>query len=106
MHFGWCYYDLKVPLIYGLYIQKEFRRKGYSRKLLNLVIDEIRSHGIPDDIKIEVMPLENSISSDDLKKYYESLGLEILLPKQLKKFKRISHVRMWRPYEIEQFISF
>jgi GNAT superfamily N-acetyltransferase len=80
---GYCYYSNnpeKFPIIYNLYIEKEYRRKGFARKLLELVIAEILSKG-DTPIFIEADPQENSISKEELSKFYQSLGLTVFVGK-------------------------
>ena len=79
MHFGYCFYELEPkPFIYGLYINETYRRKGYAKKILKMVIDEIRGLGITDVISIEAEPQDDSIPLDVLRNLYKSLGLEVL----------------------------
>ena len=78
-NYGYCYYSFgATPLIYNLYIESQYRRQGRARYLLSLVIAEIHKSLPEDDIYIEVSPIENSISVDDLTKFYKSMGLHIL----------------------------
>lgn len=76
--FGYCYYELTpVPFIYNLYVYEKYRRMGHSRKLLGMVIAEIRESGYDGVIHIEAQPVENNVALDVLVKLYESLGLEV-----------------------------
>ncbi len=76
--YGWCYWTLSpTPFIYNLYIDKRFRRQGFGRHILRLVIAEIRLSGNEGNITIESKPSENSIDSDSLIRFYESEGLHI-----------------------------
>ena len=77
--YGYCYYALTTyALIYNLYIEPKYRFKGKSKRLSNLVISEIK-HEVGTGVKIfiEAQPKENSISKEELEKYYKTLGLEI-----------------------------
>jgi len=77
--FGYCFYSLEArPLIYNLYVHPQYRKCGHSRMLLKCIINEIRKTGYGGLIYIQVNPRENSIESDNLKKYYESMGFSIL----------------------------
>lgn len=80
--YGYCYYHLDKPineggtyLIYGLYIYPGYRRQGHSRRMLNFLIDEIKSTGYTGPIYIKAEPEENSIEKHTLISYYKSLGL-------------------------------
>lgn len=82
--FGYCYYHLDKPvaeggtyLIYGLYVYAEYRRMGYSKRMLQFLIDEIRCTGYDGAIYIKAEPEENSISADALVEYYRRMGLTV-----------------------------
>lgn len=78
--YGYCYYYLKEnepAIIFNLYVEPEYRRRGYARKLINYVIKEIKDTGYDKDIFIEANPRENSIDLETLIKFYESMGLKI-----------------------------
>jgi GNAT superfamily N-acetyltransferase len=77
--FGYCFYALEepYPIIYNLYVHSQYRKCGYSRILLQYVINEIRKDGYIGEIMIKAEPQENSISLDILIKYYKSMGLKI-----------------------------
>jgi GNAT superfamily N-acetyltransferase len=78
---GYCYYSIepdKKPIIFNLYIEPEYRRKGYARKHLQFVINEIRKTGYEGPIEIEAAPRENSIETERLVSFYKSVGLEIV----------------------------
>lgn len=87
--FGYCRYMFDnewddnnnktiYAIIYDLYIYKEFRRKGKAREILEIIIKQIREYDYNDDIFISVEPREDSISENDLKNFYDSLGLTII----------------------------
>lgn len=79
--YGYCYYSIepnKPPVIYNLYTEPEYRRKGYARKHIQFVISEIRKTGYSGLIEIEVSPRENSIDVDDLVSFYKSMGLVVI----------------------------
>lgn len=76
--FGYCFYTLNSnPWIYNLYVHPKYRRCGHSKKLLKLVIDEIRKSGYEGKIRIQAEPREDSIGLVDLTKYYKSMGLVV-----------------------------
>lgn len=79
--YGWCYYSLEPgrnPIVYNLYTEQKYRRQGYGRKHLQLVIDLIRRTGYTGAIDVEVQPCEASISCADLQTFYRSLDLHII----------------------------
>jgi hypothetical protein len=79
--YGYCYYYIyknKNPIIYNLYTELEYRRKGYAKKHLQFVINEIRKMGYINEIEIEAIPRENSIDYKKLISFYKSMGLKIL----------------------------
>lgn len=79
--YGYCYYsvpsDNKSALIYNLYVETEYRRKGHARELLQFVIAEIKKNGYEGKIDIEVYPREDSIGYKELASFYLSMGLNI-----------------------------
>ena len=76
--FGYCFYSLGAcPLIYNLYIYPEYRLSGNSKNILEIVISEIRKNGYSSEIYIQAIPKEESISLEDLTKYYKRMGLFI-----------------------------
>ena len=79
--FGHCHYclceDKNCSMIYNLFVKKEYRRKGVAKHFLQEVIKEIRTTGYISDIKIIAAPEENSISKEDLVKFYEKMGLKV-----------------------------
>lgn len=77
-HYGYCYYDLENNLIYNLYVYEDYRRKGYAKRLLQYVINEIRQSGYTGEIHIQANPKENSISKDNLVCFYKQMGLNII----------------------------
>ena len=73
--FGYCFYTLdSQPFIYNLYVHPKYRRCGYSRKLLEIVVNEIRRSGYGGKIRIQAKPREGSIGLATLARYYESMG--------------------------------
>lgn len=82
--FGYCYYAIDqdelgiYAVIYNLYIYPKFRRKGKAREVLQTVIHRIKQAGYKDDILIEAVPQENSISVENLVLFYKSLGLKVI----------------------------
>jgi ribosomal protein S18 acetylase RimI-like enzyme len=78
---GYCYFQLyvrKPAVIFGLYVEPEYRRKGYAKKLLQLVISEIRNTGYAGTIQIKADPQEDSISKEQLVTFYERQGLQVV----------------------------
>lgn len=81
--YGYCYYCIyknKNPIIYNLYTEPEYRKKGYAKKHLEFIINEIRKIGYNDTIEIEAIPRENSINYEKLILFYKSLGLKVINP--------------------------
>jgi ribosomal protein S18 acetylase RimI-like enzyme len=77
--YGYCYYLMEpTPVIFNLYTEPEYRRKGHAREHLQFVINEIRETGYVGKIQIEVAPREDSIDSENLRLFYKSIGLDIL----------------------------
>lgn len=79
--FGWCYYAMapgENPIIYNLYVHKEYRRQGHGKWLLQYVIREIRQSGCEVEIMIEARPKENSIDREKLILFYTKMGLTII----------------------------
>lgn len=76
--YGYCFYAIKdhAAMIYNLYVESNYRKKGHAERLIRLVISEIRGAGYYGKIQIEARPREDSISIDNLITFYERLGLE------------------------------
>ena len=84
--YGYCYYHLDKPvseggtyLLFGLYVNPQYRRQGHAKRMLKFLIDEIRSKNYTGPIYIKAEPEENSIDVKDLIKFYRSLGLEVTI---------------------------
>ncbi|WP_349667101.1 GNAT family N-acetyltransferase [Lacrimispora sp.] len=77
--YGYCYYCIcdNCSMIYNLYIEKEYRRKGHAKNIIQLVINEIRKTGYSKDIMIDAVPRENSVDVKTLSDFYERMGLKI-----------------------------
>lgn len=77
--YGYCYYVIEndSAIIFNLFIEPEYRRKGHARKLINAVIREIRETGYNNEITIEAIPQENSIDNNNLVLFYHSMGLKL-----------------------------
>lgn len=77
--FGYCFYECKKDsaLIYNLFVYPEFRRQGKAKRLLRLVINEIRDSGYAGAINITVSPKDESVNIDRLSSFYQILGLKI-----------------------------
>lgn len=80
--YGYCYYsiDNDIAMIYNLYVEPEFRQKGHAKKLIQMVIREIRETGYDKEIQVEARPRENSIDIEVLTSFYKSMGLKMLEP--------------------------
>lgn len=78
--YGYCFYSIgdNTALIYNLYIEPNYRQKGYAENLIRLVIREIRGTGYYGEIQVEARPREGSISVENLVAFYERLGLRII----------------------------
>jgi len=79
--YGYCYYAImsdKNAIVYGLYVEREYRRMGHARRILQFVINKIKKTGYKGSIKIEANPSENSIEIKPLTLFYKNMGLEIL----------------------------
>lgn len=80
--YGYCYYLINLDntiLLHSLYIEPQFRRKGYAKHLIKLILKEIEEienfHG---EIQIKAEPQENSISKDALISFYKRMGLKVI----------------------------
>jgi len=76
---GYCFFaaDNKNAIIFNLYVYPEYRRQNKAKKLLRLVINEIRENGYVGEIEIQAKPKEESIGLNDLLSFYKSMGLKI-----------------------------
>ncbi len=81
---GHCYYELDKPveeggtyLVYNLYVHEEYRGKGYAKRMLQYVIDEIRGTGYTGKIYVKAESYLTSISNRDLAKFYTRMGLTV-----------------------------
>jgi ribosomal protein S18 acetylase RimI-like enzyme len=85
--FGYCFYEIDNDscILYNLYVKPEYRRKGHAKKLVKLVIDEIRERGYKGDIETVVSPKEKSISIKNLTSFYIKMGIKILNEKFVEK---------------------
>lgn len=75
--YGYCYYYVEpnAAMIYNLYVEPEYRRKGHAKKLVEMVIREIREVGYSGEIQVEANPREGSISVERLTDFYSRMGL-------------------------------
>jgi len=82
-NFGYCEYDFERDSIgeyvhiFNLYVYPDFRKRGNAKMLLNEAIKAIRNTGYSGEIQIVAIPTENSISKENLKMFYKSLGLKV-----------------------------
>lgn len=79
--YGYCYYEMgafSTPIIYGLFVEPEYRRSGHACRLLNEVIKILRAAGYTNTIHIQAAPGEDGIDRDRLVAFYESLGLTVI----------------------------
>jgi len=76
---GWCYWTTKShPMVYGLQIEPNCRRKGNATAILAMVISEIRRSGYVGEITIEALPQDCEVSRDVLVAFYRRLGFTII----------------------------
>jgi ribosomal protein S18 acetylase RimI-like enzyme len=81
--YGYCFYSIEsdnTSMIFNLYVEPEYRRKGHAKHLIHLVINEIRETGYNKEIQIEAHPREDSIDVENLVAFYKRMGLKILEP--------------------------
>ena len=79
--YGYCYYSINsndIAIIFNLYVEPEYRQKGHAKKLIQLVIEEIRKTGYDKEIQIEACPREDSIGVKNLIAFYKRMGLKML----------------------------
>lgn len=77
--YGYCFYSINdTAIIYNLYVEPEYRQKGHAKKLIQMVIKEIREAGYNKEIQIEACPREDSIDVENLVVFYKKMGLKIL----------------------------
>ena len=74
--YGYCYYcvDCDGAWVWGLYIEKDMRKRGCARRILSIIANEIKSISPTVPIYIEPEPEENSIGLTDLISFYEEFG--------------------------------
>ena len=78
-HCDYCIcFDEDCSMIYNLYIEKDFRRKGHAKEFINEAIEDIRNLGYKGYIKVVAEPEEKSISKENLIKFYEEMGLKVI----------------------------
>ena len=71
--YGYCYYEIepgKNPIIFNLFVNPQYRRRGHAKWLLQYVINEIRKTGYNGEIGIEASPRENAIEKDKLSNFH------------------------------------
>lgn len=80
--YGYCYYLINsdnTVLLHTLYVEPQYRRKGYATHLIKLILKEIEEienfHG---EIQIKAEPQEDSISIENLISFYKKMGLKII----------------------------
>lgn len=80
--YGHCHYcvckEENCSMIYNLFVEEEHRRNGKGKEFTKRAINNIRATGYKGDIKIVAEPEENSISKEDLVKFYEKMGLTVV----------------------------
>ena len=76
--YGYCFYAFEPCVIYNLYTNPEYRGQGRAKRLLQLVIDEIRETGYAGEIEIEASPRENCIPEEALVELYNTFGLKVI----------------------------
>lgn len=81
-NYGHCCYcvcsDDNCSMIYNLFIENEYRKMGHAKEFILQAIKEIRETGYSGDIKVVAEPEEDSISKEDLIKFYENMGLKVI----------------------------
>jgi GNAT superfamily N-acetyltransferase len=78
--YGYCYYAINpnnTALIFNLYIDYIYRRKGHAKHLIQLIIREINIVGCK-RIYIKAEPQEDSITLENLISFYKRMGLKII----------------------------
>lgn len=80
--FGHCFYRVNrnhTALIFNLYVIKEYRRHGHAKHLLKMVKKEILFiDPYMYEYQIQAVPKENSISKEDLIRFYNKMELKII----------------------------
>lgn len=78
--FGYCFYAQNggLPLVYNLFVHREYRGRGAARRLVLMVIKEIRENGYTGKIFVQAKPMEASVDPQKLINFYSSIGLTIL----------------------------
>ena len=78
--YGYCQYCVcdNCAMIYNLYVEKEHRKKGHARYLIETAINAIRATEYRKDIKIEAQPREDSIDIEKLIDFYKKMGLKVI----------------------------
>ncbi len=80
--YGYCYYLINLDntaLVHTLYVEPEYRRKGYATHLIKLILKEIKEiENFQGEVQIKAEPQEDSISKDNLISFYKKMGLKIL----------------------------
>lgn len=79
--YGWCFYVIepdKNPIIFNLFTKPEFRERGFAKKHIEYVINEIRDNGYKGDIEIYAKPKEKEINIQRLVTFYKGLGLKVI----------------------------
>lgn len=79
--FGYCFYALNAgnPIVYNLFVHPVYRGRGAARKLVLMVIQEIRTGGYTGKITVDAKPFDASIDLQRLIRFYEGLGLTLLV---------------------------
>ena len=78
--YGYCYYAISndTATIFNLYVEPEYRRRGYAKDLIRMVTREIRAVGYDKEINIEAHPREDSITIENLVAFYKRMGLRVI----------------------------
>lgn len=77
---GWvCWTFDPQPMIYNLFVEAEYRNKGFARKLIRMAKREIDSviHGVG-VIQIQANPNEQGIDTQRLIEFYQQEGLYVV----------------------------
>ena len=79
--YGYCYWAMqpnKIPIIFNLYTEPKFRRKGHAREHLQYIIKEIRNTGYAGNIEIEGPSFYDGVRSQWIAGFYKSMGLAVI----------------------------
>lgn len=78
--FGYCFYTKNEdhPIVYNLFVHPECRKSGAARKLVSMVIREIREDGYSGQIFIQAESTDKSVDLQKLISFYIRMGLTVM----------------------------